>query len=321
MVSDLVHAVIATDHEKGRSQMWLGFNCSVDLLHHAVHLCLLRDHVGTVGAGLVANVIKTKIMENHGVPVVIFQLIRHMARDIVVDFKKILIVFLSTDELCTRLRLPLTETKKLEVPSARANMPGKSFSQVSSPYMTSLPLFFAFICASQVSWFASVDDVSDSAKFRMTSKNDGIEPVVMALILGMVIVGDVACAVKGRALPSRMRLCVNWNPERSEYTKSLLSASTTMNMSRSNCGFGACPNSELSCWARPGMKGLYGKKPVAKTRTAADANTVVASCRTLVTRGGMISRFNGENGPEISVSNGAAVSRNLHTLKSAVAFT
>ncbi len=48
--------------------------------------------------------------------------------------------------------------------------------------------------------------VSDSAKFSITSRNDGIEPVVMALILGIVIVGDVAWAVKGIAAPDEMRL-------------------------------------------------------------------------------------------------------------------
>lgn len=33
-----------------------------------------------------------------------------------------------------------------------------------------------------------------------------MDPVVMALILGMVTVGDVACAVKGIAEPSRINL-------------------------------------------------------------------------------------------------------------------
>jgi hypothetical protein len=62
--------------------------------------------------------------------------------------------------------------------------------------MTSLPLplskFLALICASQVSCVASVDEVSDSAKFRITSTKDGIEPVVMALTRGIVMVGEVA---------------------------------------------------------------------------------------------------------------------------------
>ena len=80
--------------------------------------------------------------------------------------------------------------------------------------MTIFPAPFAFICASHVSCAASVDAVSDSAKFRITSRNDGIEPVVIAFILGMVIVGDVACAVKGMAAPVEMRLqqalLANW---------------------------------------------------------------------------------------------------------------
>lgn len=48
--------------------------------------------------------------------------------------------------------------------------------------------------------------MSDSAKLRMTSRKDGIEPVVIALILGIVIVGEVACAVKGIAAPEEIRL-------------------------------------------------------------------------------------------------------------------
>lgn len=100
----------------------------------------------------------------------------------------------------------LTETKKLEVPSARSNVSGKSFNQVSSPYMTNLPVSLAFICAIQVSWVASVEDVSDSAKLRITSRKEGMEPVVIALILGIVMVGEVAWAVNGRAAPVEMRL-------------------------------------------------------------------------------------------------------------------
>ena len=48
--------------------------------------------------------------------------------------------------------------------------------------------------------------VSDSAKFRITSRNEGMEPVVIAFTRGIVIVGDVACAVNGIAVPFRMRL-------------------------------------------------------------------------------------------------------------------
>lgn len=62
------------------------------------------------------------------------------------------------------------------------------------------------ICASQLSWLARVDDVSDSAKLRITSKKLGIEPVVRAFTRGIVIVGDVACAVNGIAEPEDMRL-------------------------------------------------------------------------------------------------------------------
>ncbi len=57
-----------------------------------------------------------------------------------------------------------------------------------------------------MSWLASVDVVSDSAKFRITSRNDGIEPVVIALIRGIVMVGDAAWAVKGMAEPLEINL-------------------------------------------------------------------------------------------------------------------
>lgn len=77
---------------------------------------------------------------------------------------------------------------------------------MSSPYITILPVPFAFICASHVSCVARVEEVSDSAKFRITSRKDGMEPVVIALILGMVMVGAVARAVKGMAAPVEMRL-------------------------------------------------------------------------------------------------------------------
>lgn len=76
--------------------------------------------------------------------------------------------------------------------------------------MASLPLpaanSFVLICASHVSCVPSVDVVSDSAKLRITSTKEGIEPVVMAFTRGMVMVGELACAVKGRAVPSRIRL-------------------------------------------------------------------------------------------------------------------
>lgn len=50
----------------------------------------------------------------------------------------------------------------------------------------------AFSCANQVSCVARVDVVSDSAKFRITSRNEGTDPVVKALMRGMVIVGAEA---------------------------------------------------------------------------------------------------------------------------------
>ena len=100
----------------------------------------------------------------------------------------------------------LTDTKKLVVPSALSKKSGKSFNHVSSPYMINFPMPLAFICASHVSCVARDDDVSDSAMFRITSRNEGTEPVVMAFTRGIVTVGDVAWAVKGMAAPLAIKL-------------------------------------------------------------------------------------------------------------------
>lgn len=72
--------------------------------------------------------------------------------------------------------------------------------------MSSFPVFLALIWASHVSCKARVEEVSASSKLRMASRNEGVVPVVMALIRGMVIVGDVAWAVKGMATPSLIKL-------------------------------------------------------------------------------------------------------------------
>ena len=40
----------------------------------------------------------------------------------------------------------------------------------------------------------------------MTSRKEGMDPVVIALTLGIVMVGGVAWAVKGMAAPDLMRL-------------------------------------------------------------------------------------------------------------------
>ena len=127
---------------------------------------------------------------------------------VIVHFSKVLGISISVarSTLRTPNEVPLTETKKLDVPSARENVSGNSFSQVSSPYITSFPPGLAFSCASQVSWCAKLEVASDSAKFNMTSRKEGIDPVVIALSRGIVMVGDVAWAVKGSAAPDLMRL-------------------------------------------------------------------------------------------------------------------
>jgi len=128
-----------------------------------------------------------------------------MTRDIVVDLGEILQVGRSAAGVLSSWGT-LTETKKLVVPSSRSNVPGKSFNHVSSPYMTSFPVFFAFIWASQVSCDARLEDSSPSSRLSTTSRKEGIDPVVMAFNLGMVTVGDVAWAVKGIASPLRIKL-------------------------------------------------------------------------------------------------------------------
>lgn len=159
------------------------------------------------------NMIQTQIMHNHSIPVVIQHLARHMPRHIIIDFGEILttsstpiLLLLHTEGRSSSINSRLTETKKLDVPSARPKNPGNSFNHVSSPYMTSLPPSLARSWASHVSWSAREEVVSDSRKLRITSRKVGTEPVVMAFTRGMVMVGEVAWAVKGMAKPSRMRL-------------------------------------------------------------------------------------------------------------------
>ena len=79
----------------------------------------------------------------------------------------------------------------------------------------SFPESLAFICASHVSCVARVDVVSPSLMLRIASRNDGMEPVVIAFKRGIVTVGDRAKAVKGIAAPSRMSLAAQsewWPP-------------------------------------------------------------------------------------------------------------
>lgn len=146
-------------------------------------------------------------MQNHGIPVRVLELSGNVPRDVIVHFCKVLLC--SIQPLSPTMLDPdvlPTDTKKLVVPSALSKVFGKSFSQVSSPYMTSFPAPFAFICASHVSCEAKLELSSVSSRLRMTSRKEGMDPVVMALSRGIVTVGDVAWAVKGKAAPSRIKL-------------------------------------------------------------------------------------------------------------------
>jgi hypothetical protein len=153
-----------------------------------------------------SDMIEAQIMHNHGIPIIRSQFMRHVTGNIVVNFSEILLLLFSTMALSTGASVPLTETKKLDVPSALRKVSGNSLSQVSSPYMTNFPSFLFFIWASHVSWFVREEVVSDSAKLRITSRKEGIEPVVIAFTRGIVMVGDVAWAVNGRAAPDCIRL-------------------------------------------------------------------------------------------------------------------
>jgi hypothetical protein len=136
--------------------------------------------------------VETEVVQNHCIPVVVLQLCCNISCDVVVHFGKILhLSALVLLEVSGPERFH-TDTKKLVVPSDRSNVPGKSLSHVSSPYMTTFPVPFAFICASQLSCEARLDVLSVSSRFRIASRKEGIEPVVIALSRGMVTVGDVA---------------------------------------------------------------------------------------------------------------------------------
>lgn len=140
-------------------------------------------------------VIQTQVMHDQSRPVILGKLVWNVSSHIMIYFREVLrennLSFNTNTAGTQSPKVQLTDTKKLVVPSARSNIPGKSLSQVSSPYITSRPPV-AFNCANQVSWYASVDVVSDSAMLRITSKKDGTEPVVMAFSRGIVTVGALA---------------------------------------------------------------------------------------------------------------------------------
>ena len=100
-----------------------------------------------------ANVIEAKKVHEHAVPIRLVQFFRNMPRHVVIHFSMILatlnLVFIYT--LPPPIEVLLTETKKLDVPSARENVSGNNFNHVSSPYITSFPPGLAFSCASHVS--------------------------------------------------------------------------------------------------------------------------------------------------------------------------
>lgn len=100
-----------------------------------------------------ADVVKPKKVHDHSIPVILFELARDMSRHVVIHFSKVLmkILVLAIANLQLSIETSLTETKKLEVPSARENVSGNSFNQVSSPYMINLPPGFSFNCVSQLS--------------------------------------------------------------------------------------------------------------------------------------------------------------------------
>lgn len=97
-----------------------------------------------------ADMVNSEIVQNHDIPVILFEFTVHMPGDIGVHLSIILGSRLSR-RLRTVYMFRLTETKKLDVPSARANVSGNNFIQVSSPYIMILPPSFACICASQES--------------------------------------------------------------------------------------------------------------------------------------------------------------------------
>lgn len=56
---------------------------------------LLAERV-PIGSGLVPNVIKTKIVQDHTIPIIVLQLCRHISGHIEINLSKILYYYLST---------------------------------------------------------------------------------------------------------------------------------------------------------------------------------------------------------------------------------
>ena len=88
-----------------------------------------------------SDVIHAQVMQDNGVPIASVELFGQMACNVVVNFGEILPNVSELIPVAYAFQLGLTDTKKLVVPSARSKVFGNSFSQVSSPYMTSFPGF------------------------------------------------------------------------------------------------------------------------------------------------------------------------------------
>ena len=106
------------------------------------------------GARFMTNMIQSKVVHDHTIPVISAELVGDMSCNVIIDFSKVLFDIDSAFGPALRFMyndwVP-TDTKKLEVPSARSNIPGNSFNHVSSPYIINFPPCLRFSWDNQVS--------------------------------------------------------------------------------------------------------------------------------------------------------------------------
>lgn len=108
MIPCIIHPMIATKHKQSGLEMVVGLDGFENLLDNAVHLCLLGSHVRTGTSSvmtadsavsthvpsrprLVSYVIKSKVVQDHTVPVSLAELRRDVPCHIVIHFREILV--------------------------------------------------------------------------------------------------------------------------------------------------------------------------------------------------------------------------------------
>lgn len=82
--------MVAREHKQRILEVMFRFDSLENLLHEAIHLALLRQHIRTQRACFVADVVQAKVVHDQRIPILAPKLGGDMARYVVVDFCEIL---------------------------------------------------------------------------------------------------------------------------------------------------------------------------------------------------------------------------------------